>query len=132
MQITPEEFMKLCAPISERDAEIATLRKELELFRGRAGEVVEMQADANFITLKTEKICQVLNELKGNPTYVGILFVGLLKMMSKDISMAVVQRMLASASLECIPLNLIASGDLNVQGVLNIIKENNNVHFGNT
>ena len=39
--------------------------------------------------------------------------------------------MLASASLECIPLNLIASGDLNVQGVLNIIKENNNVHFGN-
>ena len=46
MQITPEEFMKLCAPISERDAEIATLRKELEQFRGRAGEVVETQADA--------------------------------------------------------------------------------------
>ena len=131
MQITPEEFMKLCAPISEKDAEIATLRKELEQFRGRAGEVVEMQADANFITLKIENVCQVLNELKGNPNHVSLLLVGLLKMMPQDISMAVVQRMRAAASLESIPLNLIASGDLNVQGVLNIIKENNNVHFGN-
>lgn len=129
MQITPEEFMKLCAPMSEKDMEIVTLRKELEQFRVQTGGTCEMKDDANFITLKIENVCKVLSELKGSPNLVSFLFLGLLKMMPKDISSAVVQRILASASLESIPLNLTALGDIRIDGNYNNIHDNDSVNL---
>ncbi len=127
-----EELMKLQQSVSAKDIEIALLRKELEQLRIQIGDGGNAQTEPDFITLKLENVCKMFNELKGSPNLVSFLFLCLLKMLPKDTSMGTLQRLLSVASLENIPLNLTAAGDMNVQGTLNIIKENNNVNFGNS
>ena len=129
MHISPEELMKLYAPLSEKDVEIAMLRKQLEELRSQAGETEIKQDDPKYVCLEVDRMCEVLAMMKGNTKLVSVVFVCMLKMMPEGIPQGVIKRMLAAASLENIPYSIASSGDVNVFGTYNNIEKNNNVNF---
>ena len=131
MQITTsiEELMQLQQSVSAKDIEIAVLRKELEQLRMQTGDGGNVQTDTNFLSIKLENVCKVLHELKGSPNLVSFFFLCLLKMMPEGMPVCAVQRMLAAASLETLPLNLTAKGDIRIEGNYNDVKGNGSVNF---
>lgn len=129
LSITIEELMKLQESLSQKDIEIALLRKELEELRNKVGAAGEVTDDSNFLTFKLDNICKVFEELKGNANHVAFLFFVLLRMMPEGMSPAVVQRLMAAASLGSLPINLMAKGDINIDGNYNNIHGNDNVNL---
>jgi len=130
MQLSPDEFMKLQGSISDKDIELAMLRKEVEHLRCQAIAEGNAQTDSKFITLPMENVCRVLRDLKGSPNLVSFLFLALQKMMPADgVSAGAVQRMLAAASLESTPLGISAQGDIRVEGNYNHLHDNDNVNL---
>ena len=129
MQITisTEEYIKLQESASAKEVELAMAHRELE--RRHMQEGGEAPADSMCISLKWENVCRVLGELKGNPSLVSFLCLSLLKMMPEGTPSQTVNRMLAAASLESMPLNITAAGDMNVLGTYNNVSGNTNVNF---
>lgn len=129
MEITPEELMKLCTPISEKDIEIAMLRKELEELRSQVSTSGKVQPDTGTITIKTENICKILKKLEGSPNSVAFLFLCLMKMKPEGLNQNTLLKILEAASLESFPIKLTANGDMNVEGNYTHITGNNNVNL---
>lgn len=129
ISIAIEELMKLQQSLSQKDIEMALLRKELEELRNKVGAAGEVTGDRNFLTFKLDNICKVFEELKGNADHVAFLFFVLLRMMPEGMPPAVVQRFMAAASLGSLPVNLMAKGDINIDGNYNNIHGNDNVNL---
>ena len=127
--ITVEELMKLQQASSEKDAQIAMLQKELEARREPIGAGADVKDDPQYISIKLENVCKLLNELKGSPHHVSFLCCCLMKMMPEDTPTSAVQRMLTAASMESLPLNITTTGDMNVLGTYNNVSGNANVSF---
>ena len=127
--ITLEELMKLQQSLSQKDIEIALLNREVEELRNKEGSPGDAHADGNFITLNLDNVCKVLSELKGRPDLVAFLYFVLQKMMPEGMPVLALQRMLAAASLENAPANIVAAGDVNVHGTYNNVHGNDNVNF---
>lgn len=130
LSITPEEYIKLQESASAKDVEMAMLRREVEWLRMQVSAGGEAPVtDPAFITLKVENVCKVLDGLKGNPNLVALLFLSLMKMMPEGTPPQTVERMMAAASLDNLPLTITTTGDMNVLGTYNNVTGNANVNF---
>lgn len=129
VSISVDELMKLQQATSEKEAELAMLRRELEWYRAQGQAGGEAPADPKRINLTMDNVCKVLGELKGNPSLVAFLFLSLMKMMPEGVPPQTMQRMMAAASLEGLPLNITTTGDMNVLGTYNNVTGNANVSF---
>ena len=127
MQLSTDEFMKLQGTMTDKDIEIALLRKELEQLRSKMASAGDVAVGTSNITLHMDNVCKVLGELKGNVKLVSFLFLAIQKMMPEGIPMGVMKRMVEAASLEGFPVSIVAAGDLNVLGTYNNVHGNDNV-----
>ena len=116
MQITHEELMKFCAQMAEKDVELARMRWEQEARKTPLVQGAQQAVGDSCITLSMDKVCAMFKELRGNQNHVSFLFFVLQKMMPQGMPPEVAQRINEVASLEGIPMNISAAGDVNVQG----------------
>ena len=127
MQITHEELMKFCAQMAEKDVELARMRWEQEARKTPLVQGAQQAVGDSCITLSLDRVCAIFKELKGNQKYVTFLFFVLQKMMPQGMPIEVAQRINEVASLEGIPMNISAAGDVNVQGNYTDVHGNGNV-----
>lgn len=127
--LTLEELMKLQQSLSQKDIEIALLKKEVEELRNKVGTPENAPTDGQFITLNLDNVCKLIEGLKGNPLLVGFLCYFLQKMMPEGMPGYALQRIDAVASLESLPFNMTASGDILIEGDYKHIHDNNKVNL---
>ena len=127
--LTLEELMKLQQSLSQKDIEIALLKKEVEELRNKVGTPENAPTDGKFITFNVDHVCEVLEGLRGKPGWVSFLYLALLKMMPEGMPVLASQRMQAAASLESLPINLTAKGDIRIDGNFNHIHDNDSVNL---
>lgn len=129
ISLTLEELMKLQQSLSQKDIEIALLKREVEELRNKVGAAGNAPADGKFITFNVDHVCEVLEGLRGKPGWVSFLYLALQKMMPDGMPVLASQRMQAAASLESLPINLMASGDIRIDGNYNNIHDNDSVNL---
>ena len=127
--LTLEELMKLQQSLSQKDIEIALLKKEVEELRNKVGTPENAPTDGQFITLNLDNVCKVIEKMRGKPGWVSFLYLALQKMMPDGMPVLASQRMQAAASLESLPINLMASGDIRIDGNYNNIHDNDSVNL---
>ena len=116
MQLSTDEFMKLHGSMTEKDIEIALLKKQVEELRNKVGAAGNAPEDGKFITFNVDHVCEVLEGLRGKPGWVSFLYLALQKMMPEGMPVLASQRIQAAASLESLPINLMANGDIRIDG----------------
>ena len=127
--LTLEELMKLQQSLSQKDIEIALLKKEVEELRNKVGTPENAPTDGQFITIKLDNVCKFFEGLRGSLGHVSFLAFALQKMMPEGMPVLASKRMLAVASLESLPINLMASGDIRIDGNFNHIHDNDSVNL---
>ena len=129
ISLTLEELMKLQQSLSQKDIEIALLKKEVEELRNKVGTSENAPTDGQFITLNLDNVCKVIEKMKGNPGWMFFFCYFLRQMMPEGMPVLASQRMQAAASLERLPINLMASGDIRIDGNYNNIHDNDSVNL---
>ena len=129
ISLTLEELMKLQQSLSQKDIEIALLKKEVEELRNKVGTSENAPTDGQFITLKLDNVCKVIEKMKGNPGWMFFFCYFLRQMMPEGMPALASKRIDAVASLEGPSINFTTSGDIRIDGNFNNIHDNDSVNL---
>lgn len=137
MQLSTDEFFNIQSQLSNKDIQIAELRREVDrltkenerLHQNALSPSAGMETDSQFITLKLDTVCKFLRNLRDG-YQISILFTALQKMMPADTSPEAIRQITDSVSLDKDPsVNISAAGDVNVAGDFNHVHHNKQVKF---
>lgn len=129
ISLTLEELMKLQQSLSQKDIEIALLKKEVEELRNKVGTPENAPTDGQFITLNLDNVCKVIEKMKGNPGWMFFFCYFLRQMMPEGMPALASKRIDAVASLEGPSINFTTSGDIRIDGNFNSIHDNDSVNL---
>ena len=137
MQLSTDEFFNIQSQLSDKDIQIAELRREVDrltkenerLHQNALSPSAGMETDSQFITLKLDTVCKFLRNLHDN-YQISLLFTALQKMMPADTSPEAIRQITDSVSLDINPsVNISAEGDVNVAGDFNHVHHNEQVNY---